>query len=313
MSRFTFFEEEKHTSIVNPEQEIIEQPADSQDISLKKYRYRVQQVIITKFNGEIVSSGSTKQEYLIGINSTSQHVKYVDVELIENVIQFEPAQLQTAIGLLCDVDIVKCNVSINPNQQSGKMYKVGDKSRMLTAWGNYKRDVTKKFSFLKSDEEWANINLFIESVEKQIHDDNLLLADYESKIFFDLIFDKYLVSKEDFKPFTKYYISNLFDHRLLLLNMEQSVVQRSPEFMQVKQTGTLNQKDINENDLIAIYNDKYKPYVGYSYTGYDYKFTNDYTLNTAENIIEKANVLIIEEIKNNVQISVNYELKLVDL
>ena len=44
-----------------------------------------------------------------------------------------------------------------------------------------------------------------------------------------------------------------------------------------------------------------------------YKFTNDYTLNTAENIIEKANVLIIEEIKNNVQISVNYELKLVDL
>ncbi|AMP98983.1 hypothetical protein AY601_2082 [Pedobacter cryoconitis] len=313
MSRFTFFEEEKNTNIVASQPEIIEQPADRQDISSEKYRYRVEQIIITKFNGQIISHGNTKQEYLVTKNSMNGLINNIGLELIENVVRFEPPQLETAIDLLCDVDKVKCNVSITPNLQSGKMSRIEDKSRVIVAWEQYKKDVVNKFSFLKSDEEWNNINTFMDMVEEQIHTDNLLLADYEAKMFFDLIFDKYLVSKEDFEPFTKYYLSNLFDHKLLLLDINQSVVQESPESITINQQGTLNKKDINKDNLIEMYNDKFKPYIGYSYTEYDYKYSNSYTLNTAGNVLQNANVVIIEEVKNNVQITVNYELKLVDL
>lgn len=278
-----------------------------------KYRYRCEQTTITKLNGVIISHGVTKQEYLISKHSFKNGSKYIDVEMLDNFIQFEPQQLQMAIKLLTDVDMIKSNVSLIPNNQTGRIKSIHDKAKILNGWDDFKNNISKNYTFLKNNNEWQQMDIFIDTVEKQINDDNLLIADYESRLFYEILFDRYLVKTPAVDTFLKTFISNLFDQKLLTLNVGQLIANESADFVVIRQIGVLEKKESGIKDIEELYNNKYQPLVGYNFTSYDYKYIYEYKLNKENSVIEKANIEIIEEVKNNVQVIVNYELKLVDL
>ncbi|MFD2583954.1 hypothetical protein ACFSR6_15745 [Pedobacter vanadiisoli] len=315
MSRFKFFEEEevndKLVRVTRSEEDKV--ATDHQEKSAKRYRYRVEQLMITKFNGQIINHGTTKQEFVVQKNFLDKNLKSLQFELVENVIKFEPPQLQTAISLLCDFDIIKSNIELGFDAETGRLNRIIDKTAVMNAWEDYKKETLKTYSFVKSAEAQQNIQLFINKAEEQINNDSLLLSDFETKLFFDIIFDRYLVKEEGNMAYDKEFISNLFDYRKINLHIGQFIVMESPELIKIKRTGTLDQRSIDKDFMVKQYDEKFKPYVGFSFSSYNYAYNQSFTINNEENLISEANIVIVEEVKNNVQITVNYDLKLVDL
>ncbi|MDQ0970086.1 hypothetical protein QFZ20_005489 [Flavobacterium sp. W4I14] len=314
MSRFKFFEEEQ----VNDQLVRITRQEEDKNIidhqkTFKQYRYRVEQLVITKFNGQIVNHGTTKQEYILQKNFVDNDLKSLQFELTENIIKFEPPQLQTAISLLCDFDIVKSNIELGFDAKTGCLNKIIDKTGVIKAWEEYKRATLKTYDFVKSADARQNIQSFIDKAEEQINNDELLLSDFQSKLFFDIIFDNYLVQEEGNLAYDKEFISNLFDYRKNKLHVGQFVSVESPEVIKINRTGVLDKSSISMDFMVKQYDEKFKPYVGFKFSSYDYSFNQSYTVNKDENVISEADIVIVEEIKNNVQITINYELKLVDL
>lgn len=315
MSRFKFFEDDRNsvlkTAVPQPEVDI--NAVSEEYIEPERFRYRTEQIVITKFNGEIINHGTTKQEFLITKNYKKSLVNSVNVELVENVIKFEPPQLQTAISLLCDFDIIKCDVELSVDPETGRFKEILSKSNLLDKWESYKKETLDVYNFVRSSESQQNIQNFINAAQNQIMNDELLLADYESKLFFDLIFDKYLVENEIDYAYDKYFISNLFDYRKLLLHMGQLITVDSPDLVTITRTGVLDHKSLDRDMLVKQYDEKFKPYVDFKFSTYDYRFSQSYTIDTKQNVITSADISITEEVKNNVQINITYEIKLVEL
>ncbi|WP_293785983.1 hypothetical protein [uncultured Pedobacter sp.] len=315
MSRFKFFDEEKDNDqllhVAQNENNKIK--TDQQKVSVKRYRYRVEQLMITKFNGQIINHGTTKQEFVVQKNFLDENLKSLQFELVENVIKFEPPQLQTAISLLCDFDIIKSNIELGFDAKTGRLNQVLNKEGVLNAWEDYKKATIKAYSFVKSTESQQNIQLFINKAEEQINNDSLLLSDFETKLFFDIIFDRYLVQEEGDLAYDKEFISNLFDYRKINIHIGQFIIMESSELIKMKRTGTLDQRSIDKDFMVKQYDEKFKPYVGFSFSSYNYTYNQNFTINKEENVISEANIVLVEEIKNNVQITVNYDLKLVEL
>lgn len=315
MSRFKFFdEEEPKLDVVLPHKpEVDEKNSVNSDISSKQYRYRIEQTLIMKMNGMIVSHGVTKQEYLMQKNFVGNKLRSLGFELIENILQFNPKQLETGIELICELDKIKSLVDIEPNAETGKMGGIVDKNRALASWKVYKEVIAQKFSFVKSQPEKENISSFIELMENQLNNDMLLLGDYETRIFYDLIFGRYLLGKDNFDPFEKNYLSNLFPQALVLLKVAPIIKQKNENTINVKQVGVLDKKSIDVDGFNRFYNDNYKPQVGYSFSTYNYSVISNYEYDIIDHIINEADVTITEEVKNNIEVIIDYRLKRIEL
>lgn len=316
MSRFKFFETEEqsnHDYVREAEAAQDTISGNSREATSKKYRYRAEQLMITKFNGQIINHGTTKQEYLVQKNFLEGKLIGIEFELIENIIKFEPPQLETAISLLCDFDIVKSKVELGFDAETGSLSRVLNKSALLAAWQDYKNQTVHTYEFVKSSEGRENIRRFIDKAEEQISNDELLLADYQSKIFFDIIFDKYLVMEESDLAFDKIFISNLFDQKKIKLHVGQFINAESPGFVKMRRTGSLDKSSIDEGVMIKQYDEKFKPYIGFKFSSFDYNYSQQYTIDKGDNVVTEADIVITEEVRNNVQIAINYELKLIDL
>jgi len=315
MSRFRFFDDEeiKLTGDNVAVSQGLQTSDAEREVSSKKYRYRVEQTIIMKINGMIVSHGVTKQEYLMQKNFGGNNLRSLGFELVENVLKFNPDQLEVAIDLICELDKIKALVEVIPNQETGKMLAIADKSKALLAWNDYKKVMAERFSFLKSEQERESINAFVDLMENQLNDDVLLLNDYESRIFYDLIFDRYLLGKESFLPSEKNYLSNLFPHHLVLLNVAPFINQKTATTVSVKQVGVLDPKSVDQAGIVNFYDENYKPQVGYRFSDYNYSLIGNYLYETVDNILLEAELTITEEVKNNVEMIIDYRLKRVEL
>ncbi|MBO9674063.1 MAG: hypothetical protein J7577_11505 [Sphingobacteriaceae bacterium] len=316
MSRFKFFEEEDGKSNIQvPEVVAKVELRDEKQANCyaKRYRYRIEQTLIMKMNGMIVSHGLTKQEYLMQKNFEGEKLKSLGFELVENVLQFNPKQLETGIELICELDKIKSLVDIVPNVETGKMTAIANKNKAVQAWKAYKEVIAQKFSFVKSQQEKESIASLVELMENQLNNDMLLLGDYESRIFYDLIFDKYLLGKNNFDPFEKNYLSNLFPQALVLLKVAPIVKQKNETSVNVKQVGVLDKESVDTGGFTNFYNDNYKPQVGYSFSTYNYSILSNYEYDIVDHVINEADVTITEEVKNNIEVIIDYRLKRIEL
>jgi len=314
MGNFKFFDTEEKSSLTYQQGTKADKVATSAIADhTKKYRYRIEQVVVTKFNGEIINHGTTKQEYIFQKNFYKNELNSIDIQLLENVIHFEPPQLETAIQLLCDFDLIKSDVTLSFDQETGKVKEVINKDRVLERWDAFKKETSNTFNFVKSQESKDNINTFLVAGDQQINNNELLIGDYQSKLFFDIVFDKYLIADVLDEAYDKSVLSNLFDMQYAQLNVGQFITSESPEVTLVRRVGKLDENSLDKDFMIKQYDEKFKPYIGFKFSEYNYNYRQSYSINTRENVINKAEVVITEEIKNNVQIVINYELKLIDL
>lgn len=60
------------------------------------------------------------------------------------------------------------------------------------------------------------------------------------------------------------------------------------------------------------YDNKFKPIVKYRFSEYNFSVRERCIINTDENWIESSDITIIEEVKNNVQVLIDYKLRKIE-
>lgn len=316
MSRFKFFDEGKPVSALKKSTEEIVSPVLSNVSSIilpsEGAKYRVEQMVITKLNGIVQSHAETKRDFSVEKNFGDQELVF-RIEMLDNIININPEALKGAIDLMVDIDLIKNDITVTVDRQTGKINKIINHDEIIEKWNKHKKELSEKYNFLRDPETKLQFLKFITVAQNVITIEKNLILDMNSKLFFDLFFDKYLVSENEiFEPYSRIYYSQLFDDQIVSVDYVQSVNSESYDKVNINRNGNLDLNSFNEEKLIQIYNEKFKPLVQYKFSNFNVKYTEHYILNTVTKWIELSEVTIIEEVKNNVEIITDYKLRKID-
>ncbi|RNL55855.1 hypothetical protein [Pedobacter jejuensis] len=311
MSRFKFFEEEQ-VNIVDDHKTKLNKKAEPKISEPVLLKYRCEQTVATKLNNVITNHATTKREFHIK-NIIDNGSLIVEVSLVDNIIKINPTHLSEAMDLFSSLDLIKCNVKVLVDQETGKIKKILNYSEVLNSWENFKALLKERYSFLRSSGAEIELKKFIYLAEAQIKDEKILIEDIHTKLFFDLFFDRYLVNlSEVYKPFTLGYNSQLFEGISVPLHISSEIVFEKPLFVELKKQSKI---DVNEVDISTIkkkYDQKFQPIVGYKFSSYDFQYQVRQIINTELSLIEETDVFIMEEVKNNVEVIVDYKLRRIE-
>ena len=278
----------------------------------KEVKYRCEQSVVSKINGIIQNYANTKHEYLVKKQQSSDNL-IVKIELTDSIIDMYPNQLTEALQLLNDLDLIKCNAVIYVDFETGKIDRILNHDEIVNQWRNHKIKLEEKYGFIRSPQTREELHKFIALAENQIIDERNLIQDLNTKLFFNLFFDKYLITdKKQFDFYTKTFHSHLFEDFKVVLQFNQKILSETEEKVSVKKTGIGDKKENNYAALESMYNTKFKPIVKYKFSNYDYKYDENYIVNTKEHWLETSEVVMIEEVKNNIQIGINFNLKKIE-
>lgn len=311
MSRFKFFEEEQ-VNIVDEQKTKLNKKTETKISEPVLLKYRCEQTVATKLNNVITNHATTKREFHIK-NIIDAGSLIVEVSLVDNIIKINPTHLSEAMDLFSSLDLIKCNVKVLVDQETGKIKKILNYSEVLNSWENFKTLLNERYSFLRSSGAEIELKKFIHLAEAQIKDEKILIEDIHTKLFFDLFFDRYLVNlSEVYKPYILNYNSQLFEGISVPLHISSEIVFEKPLFVELKKQSKI---DINEVNISAVkkqYDQKFQPIVGYKFSSYDFQYQVRQIINTELSLIEETDVFIMEEVKNNVEVIIDYKLRRIE-
>lgn len=271
-------------------------------------KYRGEQTVLMKVNNIPVSNINTKTDYTIqGLIDDGQLV--VSVQVDENIANAFPPASQGALGLMDDIETVYSNIKAVVNPMNGRIHNIRNHKKILSDWEDYKYTLLDKYAFLREENAKKALKVFINNIEDYLLVESKFVRQLYSKMFFFVFFDKYLVSQEKYLPFEQNYYSYLFDNKQQTLNIKQQITGEEPEVVKVNRLGSLAFKSGEQSEIEKIYNEKYKPTIGYSFSEYNISYAMDYLLNTKINCLENASLAITEEINNNIELTITYKLR----
>lgn len=275
-------------------------------------KYRCEQTVVTKINGVVSNHAETKWEFHMTKRQSGGDL-YVDVVMADNIINFNPPQLQEAILLLGEVDRIKSDAKVLVDGATGKIARVVNHQEIIGNWNRYKSELTDRYAFIRDKEARKNVQHFLSLAEAQIVDERQLIADMGTKMFFDLFFDKYLVRQEGlFDPYVRVFYSQLFDGQPVPVRMEQLITAETPDTATVNKVGRMIAAKVDLPAMVKMYDQKYKPVIQYKFSEFDLGYKERYVLNTRDRLIETAEVHLTEEVRHNVQVYIHYTLKRIE-
>lgn len=312
-SRFKFFDDGSETvnsdilkeNLVNDQPEVIEGP-----VLKGNARYRVEQITITKMDGVIQSHAETKREFSV-IKSAGKSNLTVDVKMEENIVNIYPDSLQETINLLIELDVVKSTAIVAVNQTNGDIDRIINHDEIIEKWKKYRAELEKRFAGVQSPEAKLNVLKFLTVAENTIIIEKNLIDDLKTKMFYDLFFDEYLVSDRlNLEEHKRPFYSQLFEGQSATLNFTKSIIAENENQVQYNNTGRLQKEDAKKFE--QLYDLKYKPLVKYKFSVYDASIVEKVLLDKKDKWILQADLSISEEVKNNVELSVDYKLRKIE-
>ncbi|MCV9930473.1 hypothetical protein OIU83_22625 [Flavobacterium sp. LS1R49] len=270
-------------------------------------RYRCEQTVITKINGILNNHADTKREFIVKKQNTEKGL-FVSVKMVDNIIEAYQKPLEEAIKLVCEIDKVKCDVIVSVNKHTGKIEQVLNHKQIVEKWIDLKEDLRERYAFLRVEESKHKFDEFILLSENQLRKESNLINDLSSKLFFDVFFDRYLVTKDILKPYIRKYYSQLFDGYETSLEFRQDILSESPTTVELRKISEMDRSKLDNDFLQRKYNEKFKPMIKYQFSKFNFSVRERVTINTADNWIEQSEITIIEEVKNNIQVLITYKL-----
>ncbi|OFP29499.1 hypothetical protein HMPREF2992_02535 [Prevotella sp. HMSC069G02] len=266
----------------------------------KQLKYRCEQSVTTYLNDVPASNVQTKADYTLqGIEDTTGHKAY-RVKIDENIISMFPEQFSEAAKMMGDLEAVKSDV-----------VRILNHEEVLSRWEDYKQGMREKYEFLQDKQIRDNMEGFLNIVGKQIANESALLAELQLKLPFLLLFDKHLVSS-DISASTEQqeFSSPLFDHITFPLELRQEIVKETPTEILFTRHNVATEipKDVLKR-IEEIYNQKYKPTVGYSFSTYNVDYGIRFQTDREGVFLREAQGSITEEVVNNTRLAISFTLR----
>ena len=277
----------------------------------EQLRYRCEQSVTTYLNDVPASNVQTKADYALqGVEDVEGNKAY-NLKITENIISMFPEQFAEAAKMMGDLEKGKSDVVLTINPETGKPKGVLNHKEVIAHWEDYKLGLREKYEFLKDKQTRNSLDDFLDVVDKQIRDKDTLLSELRMKLPFLLLFDKHLVSSE-ILPCAELleYSSPLFDQVSFPLELSQEIAKETPSEVLFTRHGTTTKVPQSALDSIEdIYNRKFKPVVGYSFSTYRVGYDMRYLVDKECKSLREAQGCITEEVVNNVRLTINFTLK----
>ena len=276
-------------------------------------KYRCEQLVMTKLDGVVRNHAETKREFLVK-KILLNHGLYVRVSLSDNAITVYPNAMSEAVNLLSEIDMVKCDFVCKVDPNTGHIEDIITHQELISRWNKLKEDLALRYDFLRTPEIRQKVEDFIKIVDSQITDMPSLLQDLKTKVFFDLFFDRYLVVNEPgTDSYSRNFYSQLFDGLPVDLDFKQECLSESPDTITIKKEGKVQEKTLNKEQIAALYDAKYKPMIRYKFSDYNYEYQESCIINTTRDcLLDYADVLIREEVRNNIELITDYKLRRIE-
>lgn len=313
MSRFKFFEGDDKIETVKsvPLTDIEEKKIDTN--YLRNARYRSEQQIITKHNGNVVSHGVLKHEYLLSIDDSQTDLN-ASVTITDAYGDYNPEMLKDLIQLGLLVDSVRHEQKFKLDN-NGRPKELTNQAEMISNWMTLKTMQLKDGKFLtnfNSDEQkeiLKEVNLYCDTVFSEKYP---MMDELYKNLFHFTVFDCYLktneVSGKEKTP-TEFY-SNMFNLPITIEFVYNKVDDSEMTYSYEKESNLLH---VDYDKIIQIYDQQYKPVLHYGFTDYIYKISSRIEVDKKTNLIKLAYATITESVKNNIENTIIYNLKQVDL
>ncbi|MBE5321651.1 hypothetical protein IM793_20985 [Pedobacter sp. MR2016-19] len=310
MSRFKFFDDYSKVNSTKIEDSREESPINKHS---NQVRYRAEQQIITKHSGNMASHGLLKHEYLLGLDKLNDGYN-AKVTITDAYGSYEPELMKDLIQLGLLIDSVRHEQKFKLNND-GKPTELLNKSEMISNWMTLRTMQLKDDKLLRNFEkdEQKQILKEVNNYCDVVFSDNYpMLEELSKNLFHFTVFDKYLSSGNFLGKDAEnvQFYSSMFNIPVTM-EFEYQNFQEKDDFYVFEKNGKLLYVDYDL--IIDIYKTQYQPVLHYAYTDYDYSITSKIEVDKKSNCITQAYVTINEAVKNNVESTIIYNLKQVEL
>ncbi len=276
----------------------------------QNFIYRAELTVATKLENAIIDNTTYKSQYNVKLD---QKRNFVSVILDENHVFSSPELVQKGMELIADIDKIKCNSIFQISQETGEIIKILNYDEIIKNWNRFKSKFNSTNSVMNLSKTQQDIHDFITTVESLIIPEKNLIRDYDTKMFYDVFFNQFLVGKGDFSEgFSKTFYSTIFDQQPVSLNFTSSIIEENEDVLKVRRVSSMNLDSLNLEKIIKLYDERIKPSVKYNFYEYKYSFRETLIWNKKENILQDSHITVIEEVKNNVQLLIDFNLKLIE-
>lgn len=271
-------------------------------------RYRSEQNVRTLIGGEMRSQVDVKKEFFIQKLQAST----IKVEIVENLIKAFPEAIEAALKLMTGIENLMSTVTVAIDSE-GKIASILNHKDMMDRWEEYKEHIKDEYGYLRNKDSKRELDRFIDLMENQIVNPEKLKASLEQRLFFHLLFDTYLMGDPTFNETIERPLhSQLFEGLIIPATMSQDIIKETENTVTLRRVSSYKQEDLDMEELHKQYNEKYKPLALYSFSEYKISFRETVVYDLRNRFIIKADVSIMEEVKNNAQLLVNYSLKKIE-
>lgn len=279
-------------------------------LTQRDYKYRCVQTIITKLDEIPVSTIVSKKDYSVERFMDAEGTQGFAFSVKDDIPSIFPEQYVESITLINELENMKVNAIIGIDPDTGLITKVLNHNEITALWDEEKKQLTDKYNFLKGTAGSNALNNLIKLEDKIIYQYDKFMESLIANPFYSIFFGQHLVSDElcvgnDIIP----YASRLFPENKFSLETQQK--------SEVQEDGTLlwecsgkNTSDSRFDETIRkAYDEKIKPLIQYSFTQYNINFTQQSWINQAERCLQKGSLSVIEEVTDNVTLSVDLQIR----
>ena len=295
-------------------EELKEKIKGKEYVEFQQVRYRNEQIVAMKINGMPVSTNRLKTDYTVEKVYNSRHdIMQLAFNIDDNIVSVFPTQYQAGMDMVVDLEKIKCKAVINVDMNTGHIGEIVNHKEVVEAWEDYKEHFRDKYKFLRSSATQNAVQQFLETQDKLILDQEMMKAEMNSKMFYMLVFDHYLVEKQEYnEPYALTFPSQLFKGISFPMTMTPKIHQESPNKVVYDRNGSVDEHVTSSSDIVRFYDEQFKPTIQYKFTQYRPSFNICETVNEAERHIENAEVRLIEEVVNNVDLTILCKLRKIE-
>lgn len=287
---------------------------DKKESSDNAVRYRCEQKVINRIDGVVASHSETQRELILTPNHNGNKY-WFKVDAGESFVKISPENMLAALELVDKIDVIKSQAEVSVDPDEGFINRVLNLEDIREKWEKYKSGMYRKINPAADGgmDEFRQLDKFTDVVDAHFCDEPTFRKELTGKLFFDVFFDRYLVGAalEDCK-FERTFHSFLFDQTPIEATITQAVsTDKETGLKKLSRYISFDDQRLIRyvrHHVMNIYRDRYQPFIKYNFTQYNFEFYHD-TLLSEDGLPQDIKVNIIEEVRNNIEILVTYQIR----
>ncbi|MCE9950390.1 hypothetical protein [Hafnia paralvei] len=277
----------------------------------RQKKYRFEQMVFMKVNSVPINSTNTACDYTVNKVEDGFGNIYYNVKAEGQYIESQPDTHTAMMKMVNNVQLaMQKNITFLVSSETGNIQKIINHHELLDEWSRYRNDFLSEYDFVRSDENKGYIVSFLDENEKIINNEQMLIKTINAQLFFNLFFNRHLV-KVDSKlyEYRQSFHSQLFSGHVCSLKMQSKIGRETREYIELLNKSELDEKSVNTDAILGLYNEKYQPIVRYPFSKYEAEYNTNIILHPESLLIQSAQIELSESVKNNLALVANGRLK----